>query len=59
MIDAGTMGYSGQAYASIRFMTTCHNCQPAGNTEETGQACLIRSRPERPIHCGTFAKNFY
>ena len=20
---------------------------------------MIRSRPERPIHCGTYAKNFY
>ena len=28
-IDAGTMSYHGQAYASIRFLTTCHNCEPS------------------------------
>jgi ubiquitin-like 1-activating enzyme E1 B len=29
LIDAGTMSYNGQAYASLRFKTTCHNCQPS------------------------------
>jgi len=31
LIDAGTMSYNGQAYASIRFLTSCHNCSPTKN----------------------------
>lgn len=27
MVDAGTAGFYGQAYASVRFVTGCHNCQ--------------------------------
>lgn len=45
LVDAGTMGYNGQAYASIRFITPCHNCQPSRPETDTGAACLIRSRP--------------
>ena len=26
MIDAGTAGYYGQSYTSMRFLTSCHNC---------------------------------
>jgi ubiquitin-like 1-activating enzyme E1 B len=26
MIDAGTSGYNGQSYSSVRFKTSCHNC---------------------------------
>lgn len=26
LIDAGTAGYHGQAYTSVRFLTGCHNC---------------------------------
>ena len=59
LIDAGTMSYNGQAYASIRFLTSCHNCHPHTNQEPAEGVCLIRSRPERPIHCATYAKNFY
>ena len=33
LFDAGTMSYHGQAYASVRFVTTCHNCQPSRGTE--------------------------
>jgi hypothetical protein len=53
------MSYHGQAYASIRFLTACHNCHPTKHEEQTAAVCLIRSRPERPIHCATYAKNFY
>lgn len=45
LIDAGTMSYHGQAYSSVRFITTCHNCQPSKAPEEAGLGCLIRSRP--------------
>jgi ubiquitin-like 1-activating enzyme E1 B len=45
MIDAGTMSYHGQAYATIRFLTTCHNCEPLRVEAETGAACLVRTRP--------------
>lgn len=44
-IDAGTMSYHGQAYASIRFKTACHNCEPSRTETDTGAACLIRSHP--------------
>lgn len=59
LIDAGTMSYNGQAYASIRFLTSCHNCYQNKHEEQAEGVCLIRSRPERPIHCATYAKNFY
>ena len=59
LIDAGTMSYYGQSYATVRFHTTCHNCHPSTDTVDQAGACLIRSRPERTIHSATFAQNFY
>lgn len=58
LIDAGTMSYNGQTYASIRFKTSCHNCSPS-HSEQSLAYCTIRSHPQMPIHCATYAKNFY
>lgn len=58
LIDAGTMSYYGQTYASIRFITNCHNCSPT-IVEQTIPSCTIRTRPQLPLHCATYAKNFY
>jgi ubiquitin-like 1-activating enzyme E1 B len=58
LIDAGTMSYFGQTYSSIRFRTSCHNCNPT-HSEQTPASCTIRSHPQLPAHCATYAKNFY
>jgi ubiquitin-like 1-activating enzyme E1 B len=58
LVDAGTMGFRGQSYASVRFITSCHNCEPS-RSEQSAAVCHIRSKPERPIHCATFATSFY
>jgi ubiquitin-like 1-activating enzyme E1 B len=58
LIDAGTMSYFGQAYSSIRFKTSCHNCNPS-HSESAAAFCTIRSNPQLPVHCATYAKNFY
>lgn len=58
LIDAGTMSYFGQAYSSIRFCNPCHNCNPS-HSEQTPAFCTIRTHPLQPVHCATYAKNFY
>jgi ubiquitin-like 1-activating enzyme E1 B len=56
LIDAGTAGFHGQSYTSIRFLTSCHNCYPSV-TEENFAVCTIRNKPEKEIHCAVYAKN--
>lgn len=58
MIDAGTSGFNGQSYTSVRFVVSCHNCYPSVQ-EETFAVCTIRSRPERSIQCAIYAKHIY
>jgi ubiquitin-like 1-activating enzyme E1 B len=58
MVDAGTQGYNGQTKTVVRGFTECHNCRPP-QVEQSVAVCTIRSRPELPIHCVTYAKNFY
>lgn len=45
MIDAGTAGFYGQSYASVRFVTSCHNCSSVKDDTESMAVCTIRSRP--------------
>jgi len=53
MIDAGTAGYHGQSYTSVRFLTSCHNCYNVGRMNDNDEksnyrnvaVCTIRSRP--------------
>jgi ubiquitin-like 1-activating enzyme E1 B len=58
LIDAGTMSYFGQAYSSIRFRNSCHNCNPT-HSEQAPAFCTIRTHPLQPLHCATYARNFY
>jgi ubiquitin-like 1-activating enzyme E1 B len=59
MVDAGTQGFNGQTRSVVKGISQCHNCRSFQTNEQTFAVCTIRSRPEQPIHCITYAKNFY
>ena len=60
LVDAGTEGFNGQTRSIIKGITECHACRPINNSNnENFAVCTIRLRPEKPIHCIVYAKNFY
>lgn len=56
IIDAGTSGYSGQVHFIQPKITSCFDCVPKSADTKVFQVCTIRARPDKPIHCITWAK---
>lgn len=56
IVDAGTSGYNGQVHFIIPGKTSCFDCQPKTADNKVFQVCTIRTRPDKPIHCITWAK---
>ncbi|KAI8364225.1 hypothetical protein BD560DRAFT_403343 [Blakeslea trispora] len=57
LVESGTQGYLGQAYAIQKGITECFDCQPKP-TPTTYPVCTIRSTPSAPIHCIVWAKSY-
>lgn len=59
VLDAGTTGYKGQAFLLKKSLTRCYDCNPKETTQKTFAVCTIRTLPEKPIHCITWAKYLF
>eukprot|EP00742_Colponemidia_sp_Colp-10_P005018 GILJ01005361.1.p1 GENE.GILJ01005361.1~~GILJ01005361.1.p1 ORF type:complete len:587 (-),score=113.48 GILJ01005361.1:78-1838(-) len=55
LIEAGTTGYLGQVTVIQKGQTECFECLPKA-TPKVYPVCTIRSTPDKPVHCITWAK---
>ncbi len=58
LLEAGTAGYLGQAYAIVKGSTECLECNPIP-PPRTFPICTIRSTPDRPVHAVTWAQELF
>lgn len=58
LLEAGSTGYLGQVTVIEKGGTECFECQ-AKPTVKVYPYCTIRSTPEKPVHCLTWAKNLF
>ncbi len=58
LLEAGTAGYAGQAYAIVKGATECLECQPSP-PQRTYPICTIRSTPDKPVHAVIWAKELF
>ena len=58
LLEAGTQGFNGQVQTIIHGKTACYECEEK-QTPKSFPVCTIRSTPDRPIHCITWAKFLY
>jgi ubiquitin-like 1-activating enzyme E1 B len=58
LLEAGSTGHLGQVTVIKKGETECFECQ-AKPTQKVYPYCTIRSTPEKPVHCLTWAKNLY
>jgi len=58
LMEAGSTGHLGQVTVIKKGETECFECQ-AKPTVKVYPYCTIRSTPEKPVHCLTWAKNLY
>ena len=56
IVDAGTSGYNGQVHFIQPRKTQCFDCSPKVTNNKVFQVCTIRTKPDKPIHCITWAK---
>lgn len=55
LLEAGSTGHLGQVTVIKKGETECFECQ-AKPTQKVFPFCTIRSTPEKPVHCLTWAK---
>jgi len=58
LLEAGSTGHLGQVTVIRKDQTECFECQ-AKPTQKVYPYCTIRSTPEKPVHCLTWAKNLF
>eukprot|EP00929_Paragymnodinium_shiwhaense_P014149 TRINITY_DN122023_c0_g1_i1.p2 TRINITY_DN122023_c0_g1~~TRINITY_DN122023_c0_g1_i1.p2 ORF type:complete len:592 (-),score=216.95 TRINITY_DN122023_c0_g1_i1:141-1916(-) len=58
LLEAGSTGHLGQVTVIQKGQTECFECQ-AKPTVKVYPYCTIRSTPEKPVHCLTWAKNLF
>lgn len=58
LVEAGTMGYAGQAFPIRRGETPCLECTPTPPQKQF-PICTIRSLPDKPVHCVVWAKELF
>jgi len=58
LLEAGSTGHLGQVTVIKKGETECFECQ-AKPTQKVYPYCTIRSTPEKPVHCLTWAKNLF
>ena len=58
LVEAGTQGFLGQAYAIAGGATECFECVPPP-PQRKFPICTIRSTPDRPVHCVVWAKELF
>mmetsp|Transcript_62207 Transcript_62207/g.110604 ORF Transcript_62207/g.110604 Transcript_62207/m.110604 type:complete len:610 (-) Transcript_62207:103-1932(-) len=58
LLEAGSTGHLGQVTVIKKGATECFECQ-AKPTQKVFPYCTIRSTPEKPVHCLTWAKNLF
>eukprot|EP00441_Pelagodinium_beii_P013725 CAMPEP_0197662142 /NCGR_PEP_ID=MMETSP1338-20131121/52247_1 /TAXON_ID=43686 ORGANISM="Pelagodinium beii, Strain RCC1491" /NCGR_SAMPLE_ID=MMETSP1338 /ASSEMBLY_ACC=CAM_ASM_000754 /LENGTH=589 /DNA_ID=CAMNT_0043239861 /DNA_START=74 /DNA_END=1843 /DNA_ORIENTATION=+ len=58
LLEAGSTGHLGQVTVIRKGQTECFECQ-AKPTQKVFPYCTIRSTPEKPVHCLTWAKNLF
>eukprot|EP00932_Pfiesteria_piscicida_P016896 SRR837773.380.p2 GENE.SRR837773.380~~SRR837773.380.p2 ORF type:complete len:592 (+),score=288.67 SRR837773.380:53-1777(+) len=58
LLEAGSTGHLGQVTVIRKGQTECFECQ-AKPTQKVYPYCTIRSTPEKPVHCLTWAKNLF
>lgn len=58
LLEAGSTGHLGQVTVIKKGETECFECQ-AKPTQKVFPFCTIRSTPEKPVHCLTWAKNLF
>eukprot|EP00931_Biecheleriopsis_adriatica_P104437 TRINITY_DN7910_c0_g1_i2.p1 TRINITY_DN7910_c0_g1~~TRINITY_DN7910_c0_g1_i2.p1 ORF type:complete len:592 (+),score=160.36 TRINITY_DN7910_c0_g1_i2:90-1865(+) len=58
LLEAGSTGHLGQVTVIMKGQTECFECQ-AKPTQKVYPYCTIRSTPEKPVHCLTWAKNLF
>lgn len=58
LLEAGSTGHLGQVTVIKKGETECFECQ-AKPTQKVFPYCTIRSTPEKPVHCLTWAKNLF
>eukprot|EP00933_Yihiella_yeosuensis_P059830 TRINITY_DN6153_c4_g1_i1.p1 TRINITY_DN6153_c4_g1~~TRINITY_DN6153_c4_g1_i1.p1 ORF type:complete len:591 (-),score=170.08 TRINITY_DN6153_c4_g1_i1:300-2072(-) len=58
LLEAGSTGHLGQVTVIRKGHTECFECQ-AKPTQKVYPYCTIRSTPEKPVHCLTWAKNLF
>lgn len=56
LIEAGSLGYMGQAYSIIQGFSRCYDCFEKPIDQKSYPACTIRTLPEKPVHCIIWAK---
>jgi len=58
LMEAGSTGHLGQVTVIKKGETECFECQ-AKPSQKVYPYCTIRSTPEKPVHCLTWAKNLF
>jgi hypothetical protein len=58
LVEAGTSGYSGQAYPIVKGVTACFECS-SRPVQKQYPICTIRSTPDKPVHCVVWAKELH
>lgn len=58
LLEAGSTGHLGQVTVIRKGETECFECQ-AKPSQKVYPYCTIRSTPEKPVHCLTWAKNLF
>ncbi|CAK9003715.1 unnamed protein product [Durusdinium trenchii] len=58
LLEAGSTGHLGQVTVIRKGDTECFECQ-AKPSQKVYPYCTIRSTPEKPVHCLTWAKNLF
>lgn len=58
LLEAGSTGHLGQVTVIKKGEVECFECQ-AKPTQKVFPYCTIRSTPEKPVHCLTWAKNLF
>ncbi len=58
LVEAGTLGYAGQAFVIRPKETPCLECEPTAPQKQF-PICTIRSLPDKPVHCVVWAKELF
>ena len=58
LVEAGTNGYEASMSPIMKGVTQCYQCVATAK-QETFPVCTIRQKPEKTIHCITWAKALF